>query len=321
MRTVASAKTKLILFGEHSAVYGYPAIGLSLPWEVTVSITPAEQMQWKIDELDSKHKSKLDELINVIPKIFPELSVSSPIEINIESDAPIGIGVGSSAALCVALTKCLISHLNLEKRKYRPEEEKRHTIWQYAHKLEKIFHDTPSGIDTGISTFENLCYFERKNGMDLPICVQMGPTKLSLIVGALPRQEDTRTLVSSLRKQKESNPEVEKQIALLGRLSSSAINFLSIPNPKKEKKIGLLASEVQKILNNLSFSNPELDSMIQQGITSGATGGKLSGAGGGGCYFLIAESPSQGKEIAQELTQFAEENKIEHVLSPVSINF
>lgn len=59
----------------------------------------------------------------------------------IESDIPIGAGMGSSAAFAVALSAFKVGELNLEK------------INKFAYKLEKGLHGNPSGVDNTIVTY------------------------------------------------------------------------------------------------------------------------------------------------------------------------
>jgi len=317
MRSVGQAYTELILFGEHAAVYGYPAIGLGLPWTVTVSLSPAEEMRWITPELAPKHTSKLEDLLQQLPVVFPEISAEPPVEISVDAGAPIGIGFGSSGALCVALTRSLFSYLDME-QKYETEKDKLYAIWKYSHELEKIFHNTPSGVDTALSTYGKLSYFEGVEG-ELPKCHVLKDSKIHLVIGALPRESDTGNLVSNLRIQKEQNKNFEILIKQLGDIAAEAIQYFINPPSNLAFELGRLANEAQQYLVALGLSSPSLDYILKWGSSCGAVGGKLSGAGGGGAYFLIAESEPHAQEIALELQSFAIRNEIHHIVPPTSI--
>lgn len=283
MHIVNDAHTKLILFGEHSAIYGYPAMGVRLPWKVTATLAPSSQIH-------------SDPLSKKMLQLFPQLA-KKPVSFSSKGDVPMGIGLGSSAALCVALTRCLLTYLEM------PTDSL--TTWKYAHELEKNFHLTPSGIDTGLSIFGNSFFLKKE--AELPECKQLN-SKLHLVMGALPRQSDTKTLIANLKKQKESSSEIELLIQKLGSIATHAI--------ESSDPLGKLATEAHQCLNSLGLSTTQLNKLINQGLKLGATGGKLSGAGGGGAYFFLVESFSQAESLAFELNLYAQKEGIEQQLTP-----
>jgi mevalonate kinase len=318
MPVVGKGFTKLILFGEHAAVYGHPAVGIALPWTVTASIAPANFTHWNISNLDSKHAVKLDALLQRLPTVFPDLLQMPPIEISVNAQAPIGIGFGSSGALCVALTRCLFSYLKMDKI-YKSNEEKLFAVWKYSHELEKIFHQTPSGVDTAISAFGKLCSFGG-NVDGLPICEPIKDIDIPLVLGALPRETDTGSLVSDLRIRKEQNNQIEHLFKSLGDIASEAIDILKNPQPKFALELGRLATEAQQYLSALHLSTNALDDILKAGLAYGAIGGKLSGAGGGGAYYFIAESEEHAESIAQNLKDYIVRNEILHLVPPLAIH-
>ena len=302
MHIVNEAHSKLILFGEHAAVYGYSAIGLGLPWKVKVSLMPSDKMQWSLPQIAPQHRVKLDALLQRLLQLFPSLSVA----LSIESDLPIGVGLGSSGSLCVALTQCLFTYLEMDKNTL--------CIWKTAHELEKVFHATPSGIDTGLSLHKKLCSF-KKGSEELPECQFLTHTSLHLVIGALPRESDTKSLVANLRNQKENNRKVEILIGELGRLADQAIQEI-----QKPAQLGKLATEAHLHLNALGLSTHTLNALLDYAISQGALGGKLSGAGGGGAYYLITESAASAEILANDIKNFALAHNIKHLLTPTTLN-
>lgn len=279
MPTIGSAPTKLLLFGDHAAVYGYPALGIPLPWKLTVTLFPSSRMQW---DIDPKYLDQLSPILPKLQKIFPELE--STYRIHVQSDAPIGMGFGSSGALCVALTRAIYSELALD-----PTTE---MIWTRAHQLEAYFHSNPSGVDTGISTWESGGYFV-KNGNSLPSYQPLPLIKTPLVYGAIPRQGNTGTLVSSLKERLADSVELLEHIKQLGAIAEQAQEILNSP-----EEFGKLANEAHLHLAELGLSTPELDQALADGIAKGALGGKVSGAGGGGAFFFVCPT----NEIAEKIT-------------------
>lgn len=316
MRAIGKAQAKLILFGEHAAVYGHPAIGLALPQILSITLSPANKMQWTTLNLEPKHTDKLNTLLQYLPNVFPEMSSKPPIEIGIEAESPIGVGLGSSGALCVALTRSLFSYLSLE-RKYETEKDKLFAVWKYAHELEKVFHHTPSGIDTALSTFGQLCYFKGQEN-NLPKYHPMIEKKIPIVIGALPRNSDTGSLVTNLRNKKDKNSTVKNQVNELGKIATEAIEVITMQHTNVVE-IGRLANTAQQHLAALGLSTFALDEMIKVGLSLGATGGKLSGAGGGGAYYLVAQSEAHAKKMTEGLNNHAKKNAIHHLISPMII--
>ena len=60
-----------------------------------------------------------------------------------------------------------------------------------------------------------------------------------------------------------------------------------------------------------NVSNDLIDRLYQTCISAGAWGGKILGAGGGGCMFLLA-SPDNHQNIREKMYQIAKENSLEN---------
>ena len=282
MPALGSAPTKLLLFGEHAAVYGYPALGIPLPWKLHVSLSKSKRMEW---EIAPKYHSQLNPILENLNSIFPE--IESHFRISVKSDAPIGMGFGSSGALCVALTRAISTDLKL---KLTNQE-----IWLRAHLLETHFHAHPSGVDTGISTWEQESYFLKNRGA-LPDYHPIQPVKTPLIVGAFSRLQNTAQLVSSLKERIAHSPELMEYIKELGTIAKNASTILN-----NAQQFADLANQAQSLLKKLGLSSPELDQVLARGIECGALGGKLSGAGGGGAYYLVCADILSAEQVLSRL--------------------
>ena len=122
MKSIASAPGKIILFGEHFVVHGTPAILAAIDKRVTVTSTftenktirvnsemvlgtlevpphiPADKLRHPIVELPFRP------FIYLANKMINSHQDVNGLEITINSDIPIGVGLGSSSACCVAAT-------------------------------------------------------------------------------------------------------------------------------------------------------------------------------------------------------------------------
>lgn len=299
----AFAHAKLLLFGEHAAVYGFPAIGLPLPSKLTITVSTYndslnEDSDWQYENVAPAHIPAVNELVKKLQILIPDFQTIKTGKMTIASDIIPGVGLGSSAALCVALVKAVVGlfpYLEVDPRQ----------IWNWAHQCEYIFHGSPSGIDTGLAFHERFCAFQPING-NLPRFEYLNNLKLYLLIGVLQRNSNTKELITQLKDSMQHNDEIKKSIWKLGRLARVAIDQLTDNNRYLHKSIGELALEAHIHLSRLGLSTPEQDLIIEAGMKEGASGGKLSGAGGGGVFFLVAEDYNHLMNLKDRLNSFSE---------------
>jgi mevalonate kinase len=120
LMTTSSAPGKIILFGEHAVVYGRPALAVPVTQvHADVDISDAMRAGIWIDAPDVNLHAELNTLpsdhpiASVINNLFFLLRVSPfpNLEVKISSTIPVASGLGSGAAVTVALTRALSSHL------------------------------------------------------------------------------------------------------------------------------------------------------------------------------------------------------------------
>jgi mevalonate kinase len=286
MRSEATAHSKLLLFGEHAAVYGLPAVGLPLPSTLTVSIAPsATATEWRLEKIDSRFMPAICNIIREIGRLVPEFNELTGGTIGIDSGIIPSVGLGSSAALCVAFIKAVCGLFP----NVRPGFEQ---IWYWANACEGIFHGSPSGIDTGISFLNRLCAFY-PTGKGLPRVEIITDIRLYFLIGVFRRNATTGELVARIKRKIQQDKSSERQIRKLGSIAQSAIEHLKENKTGLYDTISLLATKAQTHLTNLGLNTPEQDHFIELGLKAGAPGGKLSGAGGGGAFYLIARNKNQ----------------------------
>lgn len=281
---------KLIFFGEHAAVHGYPALGTSLPWKISVEHETSEEGVWEFPSLPSSYRQPL---LDVLKSLEDSLGhrLNRGI-LRLKSDVPIGSGFGSSGALCAALVQALNPGTFQEN-------------WKLAHEAEKNFHGKPSGIDTALALREGITAFTpREKGLPTP--ETLPGFNLHLVVGAIPREQSTKDLVQGISKRVlDQEPKVLEIMKQLGTLAENAINSLK-KGTASGVTWGLWANQAQELLEALNLTNPLLESILTQGRKVGSLGGKLSGAGGGGAFFLIypdAQAAQAGKKDLKEWGQ------------------
>lgn len=290
---------KLLLFGEHAAVYGHPAVGLSLTDATRVELSLAGA-QWRFRGVSPDQSDNLRRLLLSFEEIVPALSGFRGGELSVASSIPSGLGFGSSAALCTALASALFELFGRDAKPADLEEEHRR-IWAWAHAAEGLFHGTPSGIDTGLSLLNGLYSFA-PDPPRLPVARRLRGFPLSLVIGAVPRRAGSAALIRSIRERMEAGDrDTVRTLGSLGEISRRAEALLEGEDGLRAAKLGALATEAMGELVRLGLSTPELNALIRKGCELGALGGKLSGAGGGGAFFLILPDRKSAQIAARRL--------------------
>jgi mevalonate kinase len=303
------ATGKLILFGEHSAVHGHAAIGISLPERVTVRFTGGSADAWDLGRVPPDDRSRAAEVLARIRDTVTALSARSPAGIEVESDVPRGVGFGSSAAFCAAFVRAALSYAGETVTTLERE-------WRLSHEAERIFHGTPSGIDTGLALIGGATAFH-PSPPALPRAEPLPSSPLHLVVAAVPRGQSCAALVASVGQRMRDGDRVTREaIAALGGLAETALAALRDGTGDKAPEIGATADRAMAHLRLLGLSTPALDKLLDAGRLCGALGGKLSGAGAGGAFFLVARDALSAKEIEGRLTQEAERRGIRFASAP-----
>lgn len=289
---------KLLLFGEHAAVYGYPAIGTSLSAGVTLTLRPAGP--WQFPDGAGTTRKTFERFVAHLERVHASLGDEGvPLSklrgtVDIHSSIPISGGFGSSAALCAALAAGMAPTAPLRDR------------WRTAHELERFFHGTPSGIDTGLSVLGGTRYFTFPEKGALPKTEELPSVRGVIVAGALPRRSSTGELVAEIRARLEAG-ERSATVAIerLGSLAERAAFLLK--QGAQIEEIGAMASEAHARLKELGVSTEGLDRTIEFGKKLGALGGKLSGAGGGGAFYLLFDDTDRAdtahRRLAEEIPE------------------
>ena len=310
----ASAAGKIILFGEHAVVYGRPALAVPVTQvhaDVEVSNSsrpgiwidaPGINLHAELNTLPSDHPlgSVIHNFLFLFPHPNPSPGEAPPkgagrgargegfpnLEIRINSTIPVASGLGSGAAVTVALLRALSSHLN-----HPMADEEVNT---FAYEIEKLHHGTPSGIDNTVVTYARPVYFTKGQPIEIfkvgqPFTIVIGDTGI-----AAPTKEsvaDVRRLWMNAKARWESVFDKIGEISFTARRAIEA---------GKSELLGELMSENHALLQKLTVSSPELDRFVEAARDAGATGAKLSGGGRGGNMIALVE-PAGSEAVASAL--------------------
>ncbi|WKC80975.1 mevalonate kinase [Borreliella tanukii] len=282
---------KILFLGEHSAVYGFPVIGATVP--IYMDLIYNVSKNWKYL---GKPCAKLNSLISFIVTNYSKVN---PIEFAILSEIPIGVGLGSSASLSLCFAEYITSHFE-----YRDCNKV-----LLANQIENIFHGKSSGMDIRLIDLGGTFYLETKE--DVLSSKKIKDSGFYFLMGAIKRDFTTKEIVVNLKKQLLLNDDLFVFIKKLGLAASNA--YFSFKN----KDVYSLANEMNIAhccLKRLGLSNDTLDWLISRGIKLGALSGKLSGSGKGGAFIFLFESLEKANKVQKELNNMLKNSKINLVL-------
>src|SRR3989338_88891 len=144
---IVSAPGKVHLLGEHSVVYGKPAILAAVGLRVTVTVIPSAAE-------GVARNDGLDKIIEPIIKKHFKIKKIPSYQLSISSQIPIGSGLGSSAAVSAAYIAALLIFLKIQ--------WDLNLVNNLAYDAEKVFHGNPSGGDNSTVVFGGLIWFRKE---------------------------------------------------------------------------------------------------------------------------------------------------------------
>jgi mevalonate kinase len=286
--STGQASGKVILLGEHAVVYGEPAIASALGKGCEVEITPARGDVPHL-LLDTRILRVDDADHAVCRAVRVALDAAgldrSKLDVAIRFDLPVGAGLGSSAALAVALVRAAFSSVDEA------------TLVHVSHEIEKVFHGNPSGLDAKLAISGSLGVYTKADGL-APL-VPKTPLKLVIADTGVPRSTQTQVENVGKRREKFGKP-IERIIEAIGELVRQGAQAITSGDLAR---LGELMDVNQGLLSALSVSSPEIEALVGAARRAGALGAKLTGAGGGGC--IIALAPGKEDEVANALKPLA----------------
>ncbi|WP_336344017.1 mevalonate kinase [Halalkalicoccus ordinarius] len=310
----ASAPGKVYLFGEHAVVYGEPAVPCAIERRATVAVEERSDGRLRVEAEDLSLDGFTVEYgetagespdVDVSPDLveaavgYVDAAVAQAreaadapeagLDITIESEIPLGAGLGSSAAVTVAGIAAATRELGVElattevaERAYRAEHE--------------VQEGQASRADTFCSATGGAVRVEGEN------CRSIDAPDLPFVIGFDGGAGNTGRLVSGVRELRERYPFAADTVGTVGDLVRQGERALVEGNVEE---LGTLMDFNHGLLSALGVSSRSLDRMVWAARDAGAYGAKLTGAGGGGC--IVALDPTDETETALRFTPGCEE--------------
>ncbi|WP_132060103.1 mevalonate kinase [Halorussus amylolyticus] len=311
---VSSAPGKVYLFGEHAVVYGEPAVPCAIELRARVAVEERDDDRLRVHAEDLSldgftveysRETDMGPDVNVADSLveaamgYVDAAVAQArdaadapdagFDITIESEIPLGAGLGSSAAVTAAGIDAATRELGVE---LSTEE-----IADRAYRAESEVQDgEASRADTFCSASGGAV---RVEGDD---CRTISAPDLPFVIGFDGGAGDTGKLVSGVRALREEYDFAADTVASIGDLVRSGEDALAEGNVEE---LGRLMNFNHGLLEALGVSSRSLDNMVWAARDADALGAKLTGAGGGGC--IVALDPSKATETALKFTPGCED--------------
>lgn len=287
----ASAPGKVILLGEHTVVYGKPAIAIPITqMRAQVSIEAFKGATGEIwVDAPSVHiyKNISDLPVNDPLRKTVEITIaecgqkqSLGILIRINSALPIAGGLGSGAAISCAIIRAISSYIN----GHQLDTE---TTNRLVFEIEKLYHGNPSGIDNAVICYEQPVYFQKEH----PIEILHVGQQMEFLIADTGISSRTSMMVDGVRKRFEKNQtRYEWVLSEISKLAESA--KLGLQNGD----IAIVADSMNNnhsLLQELEVSCYSLDRLVRAAHNAGAIAAKMTGAGGGGSMIALVNNETR----------------------------
>jgi mevalonate kinase len=312
----ACAPGKAILFGEHAVVYGRPAIAVPIS-QVQVKATvladplgPQGRVHIQSPEIaldcDLADLPGDDPIALAVQEVKQALAADHlpALHLKISSTIPVAAGLGSGAAVSVAILRALSAFLGQP----LPDE----TVSALAFEVEKVHHGTPSGIDNTVVTYARPIFFMRGQ----PFEVLLPAEAFTLIIADSGVKSPTSVAVAAVRQGWQGDPyRYEALFDAIGQIAQQARQVIT---QGPVLALGPLMSENQRLLAQVGVSSAELDFLVETACEAGAAGAKLSGGGRGGNMIALAAAENAGR-ISKALMNAGAKRVIISSVNPVSM--
>lgn len=280
---------KVILFGEHAVVYGQPALAAALSEGVEVQTTPDVARSapiLRVPAWDASFEpgdgSRLGEALGrMVAVIEARCGRVGGLSCEASLGVPVGAGLGSSAALAVAVARGMMAASDAP---LEDPNARRDVVLAAALASEQVFHGNPSGVDHTTSALGGLLLYKRDA---TPAFERVdGVAAIDVIIAQMEAGADTGAMVRGVRVRRDAEPAlVDAHMGWMGDLTRAATEALQAGDVAR---VGRLMNLAHGALVGLGVSTARLDEGCHVARAAGAWGAKLTGAGGGGCVVVVA---------------------------------
>lgn len=275
------APGKLILSGEHAVVYGQPALAMAINRYATATVTRDSLPQILFDLSDLAHSSHLSfnalrdlkdrikrkyhrfirgdfSIREVVQKPFElaqfalgvlaealNLNIPHGVKIQVQSDIPMGCGMGSSAATIISVMHAITS--------YMQQPLSRDALYQLALEAENMQHGRSSGLDLRLAMEGGCLLMQNQNAQqralpDLPLYLVNTGTPESTTGQCV---EKVAPMLQSIQLQSEFAEVTRAMDAAIQQKSLIKTQAAIRDNHRLLTNIGVVPAKVQQYINEV----------------------------------------------------------------------
>lgn len=302
----------------YSDQFGGAILNATVSLFAYANIEPLRENKIIVEALDRKEKQefdraaqlpidgKLDLLKGVYNRIYKDYQLPTPgFRLSTFVDAPAGSGLGTSSTLVVAILGAFVEWLKLPLGDY--------DIAHYAYEIERNDlkltggkQDQYAAMFGGVNFME---FYEEDKVIVNPLRIKsqyLHELENNLVLYFTATNRESATIIDE--QVKNVNNKNEKSIEAMHQLKEQARMMKEALLKGKLDEFGAILDFgfMQKRRMAHNISNIRIEEIYEAAKKAGATGGKISGAGGGG--FMIFYCPGNSRHnVIEELKKFGGE--------------
>ena len=273
----------------------YCHVSLKVRSDSNIKVDSADlKMQMNLNNLDD-HENYIEDF-KLITAVIKLIKPTFGFDMNIYSDFNIGSGLGGSSAVCSAIIGCF-NHLN-------------NNIWsnydiaEMAFQAERISLGVAGGWQDQYATVfggMNLIEFDRTSNKVIPlklkkeIILELEENLILCDTKIFHKSGEVHEIQRKNKNDKTTKDSIKKNVELANILKDSLIKG-------ELKYFGEMLNIAWKLKKTYSsvISTDAIDEIYDDAMRNGAIGGKLLGAGAGGC-FIFYVTPTHRESVIKAL--------------------
>lgn len=282
------ALAKIILIGEHSVVYGHPAIAIPFyALRSEVVLTPHHEFVFDTKYYEGPVSDAVYELrglVALLNALKERYKTITPVIISIRSNLPEKSGLGSSASVAKALIDAFNNFFKLGMS--------REHYFELLKISENIYHQKASGIDASTIVYEKPIVYQNPH---------ISPINLNIDGYLVAFYSNTNSATRDAVVHVSTHPFRDIHINGLGAITANAKWALEHNNIEV---LSEMFNASHEHLRALGISTPALETLREEIFKCGALGVKITGGGMGGCLIALFKDEKKAKEAQLSLENY-----------------